>query len=301
MRVEEAVRLAKEMEPAGITELHIVNGLHPTLPWRYYPRVLKELKAALPGGRAQGVHRHRDPLVREDQRPVRRRGARRADRRRPRVAHRRRRRDLRLGDPPADRRPRHPLGGLVAHPPARALRRGCAPRARCSTATSRSRATASTTCCGCASCRTRPAASAVFIPLRYQHDAVGDPRNRLQDRTTMATGAEALKTFAVSRLLFDNVPHVKNFWVMHGLGDGVALAVVRRRRPRRQRRRVQDHARRRRLRHAQHDDPREPARPHPRGGLPAGRARHPLRDDPRVRRSRSAPAEAATRQPAAIA
>jgi aminodeoxyfutalosine synthase len=33
----------------------------------------------------------------------------------------------------------------------------------------------------------------------------------------MATGAEALKTFAVSRLLFDNVPHVKAFWVMHGL------------------------------------------------------------------------------------
>src|SRR5579875_364322 len=48
MRVEEAVRLAKEMEPSGITELHIVNGLHPTLPWRYYPRVLRELKAALP-------------------------------------------------------------------------------------------------------------------------------------------------------------------------------------------------------------------------------------------------------------
>src|SRR5215213_638838 len=48
MRVEEAVRKAEEMEPAGITELHIVNGLHPTLPWRYYPRSLRELKAALP-------------------------------------------------------------------------------------------------------------------------------------------------------------------------------------------------------------------------------------------------------------
>ena len=36
------------MKPAGITELHIVNGLHPTLPWRYYPKVLRELKAALP-------------------------------------------------------------------------------------------------------------------------------------------------------------------------------------------------------------------------------------------------------------
>ena len=53
----------------------------------------------------------------------------------------------------------------------------------------------------------------VFIPLRYQHDFVdskdGKVRNRLQARTTMATRAEALKTFAVSRLLFDNVPHVK--------------------------------------------------------------------------------------------
>ena len=62
---------------------------------------------------------------------------------------------------------------------------------------------------------------AVFIPLRYQHDFVdsadGKIRNRLQARTTMASPAESLKTFAVSRLLFDNVPHVKCFWVMHGL------------------------------------------------------------------------------------
>src|SRR5438552_11351232 len=48
MRVEEAVRLARQMEGEQLTELHIVNGLHPTLPWKYYPRVLRELKAALP-------------------------------------------------------------------------------------------------------------------------------------------------------------------------------------------------------------------------------------------------------------
>ena len=72
MRIEEAVRLAKEMEPDGITELHIVNGLHPTLPWRYYPKSIRELKAVLPGRLDQGVHRHRDPLVREDLRPERR-------------------------------------------------------------------------------------------------------------------------------------------------------------------------------------------------------------------------------------
>ena len=45
MRVDEAVRKAKEMEEEQLTELHIVNGLHPTLPWRYYPKVLRELKA----------------------------------------------------------------------------------------------------------------------------------------------------------------------------------------------------------------------------------------------------------------
>ena len=49
MRIEEAVAKAKEMERRALTELHIVNGLHPTLPWKYYPRVLRELKAALPG------------------------------------------------------------------------------------------------------------------------------------------------------------------------------------------------------------------------------------------------------------
>src|SRR4029450_4201894 len=48
MRIEEAGRKAKEMDGQQLTELHIVNGLHPTLPWRYYPKVLRELKAALP-------------------------------------------------------------------------------------------------------------------------------------------------------------------------------------------------------------------------------------------------------------
>ena len=161
---------------------------------------LRELKAALPERLAQGVHRHRDPLVREDLRPARRRDPRRADRRRPGVADRRRRGDLRLGGPPAHRRPRHPLGGLVAHPPARAQQGPARPRRPCSTGTSRSPGTGSTTCCGCASCRTRPAASQVFIPLRYQHDFVdskdGKVRNRLQARTTMARrrrGAEDLR------------------------------------------------------------------------------------------------------------
>ena len=66
-----------------------------------------------------------------------------------------------------------------------------------------------------------PGGVAVFIPWRSHHDfhdsRDGKVRNRIMATTTMATGAESLKTFAVSRLMFDNVPHVKNFWVMHGL------------------------------------------------------------------------------------
>jgi aminodeoxyfutalosine synthase len=61
----------------------------------------------------------------------------------------------------------------------------------------------------------------VFIPLRYQHDfhdsADGKVRNLLQARTNMAAPAESLKTFAVSRLMLDNFEHIKCFWVMHGL------------------------------------------------------------------------------------
>src|SRR6186713_2814103 len=48
MRIEDAVKLAKAMEAEALTELHLVNGLHPTLPWRYYPRSIRALKEALP-------------------------------------------------------------------------------------------------------------------------------------------------------------------------------------------------------------------------------------------------------------
>ena len=110
-------------------------------------------------GLAQVLHRHRDPLVREDLRAAGRRDPRRADRRRPGLADRRRRGDLRLGDPGADRRPRHALGGLVAHPPAGPQQGPAHPGDdavrphRGAAAPGRPRAS------GCASCRTRPAGS----------------------------------------------------------------------------------------------------------------------------------------------
>lgn len=49
----------------------------------------------------------------------------------------------------------------------------------------------------------------VLIPLLHQ------PESR--DHTETAAPAESLKTFAVARLLVDNVPHVKSLWANHGL------------------------------------------------------------------------------------
>jgi aminodeoxyfutalosine synthase len=53
----------------------------------------------------------------------------------------------------------------------------------------------------------------VFVPLRHQPDPDGPDG----PGASAATGAEVLKTFAVSRLLFDNVPHVQVLGAAYGV------------------------------------------------------------------------------------
>jgi aminodeoxyfutalosine synthase len=56
-----------------------------------------------------------------------------------------------------------------------------------------------------------------FIPLAFQPGTTGLVRRQ-------ASAVEDLKTIAISRLVFDNVPHVKSYWVMLGQDTaGVAL------------------------------------------------------------------------------
>ncbi|MFL6128799.1 MAG: aminofutalosine synthase MqnE [Mycobacteriales bacterium] len=222
MRVEEAVALAKAMEPAGITELHIVNGLHPTLPWKYYPRVLRELKAALPGVAlkaftATEVHWFEeisglsadeilDELIDAGLESLTGGGAEIFDWdvRKQIVDHATHWEDWsrihRLAHAKGLRTPATMLYGHIEEPRHRVdhvLRlRGLQDETGGFTA---------------------------FIPLRFHGNPDGADNNRLS-HLPMATPAEALKTFAVSRLLFDNVEHVKCFWVMHGL-DTAALAL----------------------------------------------------------------------------
>ena len=56
-----------------------------------------------------------------------------------------------------------------------------------------------------------------FIPLAFQPGVTGLVRRQ-------ASAIEDLKTIAVSRLMFDNVPHVKSYWVMLGQ-DTAAVAL----------------------------------------------------------------------------
>ena len=216
MRIEDAVRLARQMEPEGITELHIVNGLHPTLPWRYYPRALRELKQALPNVglkafTATEIHWFEkisgmtaeeilDELIDAGLESLTGGGAEIFDWeiRSQIVDH-----DTHWEDWSRIHRIAHnkglktPCTMLYGHIEEPRHRVDHVLRLR--------------------ELQDETGGFQVFIPLRYQHDPTGDPRNRLQSRTTMAAPAESLKTFAVSRQLFDNVPHVKCFWVMHGL------------------------------------------------------------------------------------
>src|SRR5678815_3216435 len=46
--VEEMVEKAREAQKIGITELHIVGGLHPSLPFSYYTEMLQSLRALNP-------------------------------------------------------------------------------------------------------------------------------------------------------------------------------------------------------------------------------------------------------------
>jgi len=220
MRVEEAVAKAKEMEGEQLTELHIVNGLHPTLPWKYYPRVLTELRAALPGVSlkcftATEIHWFEkisglsasdilDELIDAGLDSLTGGGAEIFDWevRQHIVDHATHWEDWsrihRLAHGKGLRTPATMLYGHIEEPRHRVdhvlrLRE----------------------------LQDETGGFAVFIPLRYQHDFVdsadGVIRNRLQAQTTMASPADSLRTFAVSRLMWDNVPHVKCFWVMHGL------------------------------------------------------------------------------------
>ena len=50
------IEKAREALKLGITEIHIVGGLHPSFKWDYYVEMLRSLKALDPEPAFEGVH-----------------------------------------------------------------------------------------------------------------------------------------------------------------------------------------------------------------------------------------------------
>ena len=108
-----------------------------------------------------------------------------------------------------------------------------------------------------------------FIPLAFH------PDNNQMRKLPAPSASDTLRVHAVARLMLDNIPHVKAFWIATGVDIAQTLALVRGRRPRRDRAGREDLPHGRRADARDHDDAGHPAN-HPGGGPPARRARHPI-------------------------
>ena len=217
MTVAEAVATARTTVAAlPITELHIVNGLHPDLPFDYYVDMLRALSDALPN-----VHLKAFTAV-EIWWFARITGKSYAE-----VLHELR--EAGLGSMPG--------GGAEIFAPA-VRRRICGYKSTAEdwlavhrTAHGLGIRTNSTMLYGHIETaadridhllRLRELQDVtngfqVFIPLRF-HNA----NNRMSD-LPMATPLETARIFAISRLMLDNIPHLKAYWIMLGLDTAQML------------------------------------------------------------------------------
>ncbi len=265
------------------SEIHIVNGLHPGLPFSYYEELLRGFQAHQARRAHEVLHGGRDPLLRAPLRHDVRGGPRRSCA--PRGSGACPAEAPRSSTPTcarasrATRPPRTSTSRCTASPTAS----GCARTRRCSTGTSRPSSIGSTTCFACARSRTRPRGLQAFIPLAFHPDGNG------MKNLPAPTAVDDLRTLAVSRLLLDNVDHIKAYWVEPDAGRRADRAPLRRRRHRRHHR-ARDHL------------PAPPGSTSPQGlaydelvrlireaGRIAGRARHALPRRPRARRGARCP------------
>jgi aminodeoxyfutalosine synthase len=211
MKLDEAWGKLQARVDAGepVTEIHIVNGLHDGLPFDYYTDLLAGLKRIKPSIHLKAFtaveifyyHQRYGMSVEEVLTRLRAAAWTRCPAAAPRSSRPRcARRSATTSAPP--------ISGWTCTAPPTAW--GCARTAPCSTAPSRPSRSGSITCCGCGRCRTRPAASRRSSPGL-------PPRQQRADEAARAHRREDLRTYAVSRLMLDNIPHLKAYWIMLGV------------------------------------------------------------------------------------
>ena len=208
MSHEDVYAHAADQGGNAVTEFHIVGGLHPDLPLAWYEEMLRGLKQRFPNAHLKaftaieiGWFAKREKLSIEE------------------VL--RRLRDAGLGSLPGG-------GAEIFHPEVREiicdgkldadewievhrvgpqdgdqeqLHHALRPRRR-------GRSTRSTTCCACANLQDETGGFNAFIPLAYH------PENNYMGLKYHTTGMDDLRHIAASRLVLDNIPHIKAYWVM---------------------------------------------------------------------------------------
>ncbi len=212
--VDEIVALAKEAAEAGATEVHIVGGLHPRLPFSYYVDLCRGIRTACPRlfikafTAVEIIHFSRISRPRRTVREVLEElraagldtlpggGAEIFDDRVHAEAYRRKIGEQGWFDV---HRTAHELGiptnatmlyGHVETPAERVSHLVKLRRHQDE------------------SLRTRRAAFNCFVPLSFI------PEGSELKELPGPTGLDDLRTLAVSRLMLDNIPHIKAFWVM---------------------------------------------------------------------------------------
>ena len=226
MSYEQALRRVRVLQDALVTEVHIVNGLNPDLPWGYYPGLIAQLKAERPelhvkGFTAVEIHYYAEKYGMSVEDVLL--GLRSAG----------------LGSMPGGgaeifaERARRKLchdkvdsaGWLDIH--ATAHRLGFRTNATMLFGSIetldervdhllRLRAQQDASLAGHGTPGHQGGQFVTFIPLRFHND-----HNRLA-RLASPTGYDSLRTIAVARLLLDNFPHVKAYWPMLGTDEAQA-------------------------------------------------------------------------------
>ena len=206
-------RRAKEEYDKGATEVHIVGGLHPKLPFDYYVEMVSTLRKTCPNLAVKA-------FTAIEIRHLAERIAKKPIRETLEIL-----RDAGLTRSPAAARksstPRCATNFAAARKAPTSGSRSIAPGTRwasaapapCSTATSRRPRIALTTCAACANCRTRRAASPPSLPFAYE------PENNKLSHLGLARASafEDLRNLAIARLFLDNFDHVTAYWVSLGL------------------------------------------------------------------------------------
>ena len=210
MAVDEAIGKVRALKDEFLTEVHIVNGLNPDLPWDYYLDLLRGIKEERPdlhikGFTAVEVHYFAEKygktyeqvlveLIDAGLGSLPGGGAE--------IFHPRARKKLCHDKVDAD-------GWLDVHRVAHRL----GLRSNC-TMLFGSIETLEERVDHMIRLRTlqdETGGFQTFIPLRFHHE-----NNRLQ-RVKEPTGFDSLRTYAVSRLMLDNIDHIKAYWIMLGM------------------------------------------------------------------------------------